>query len=79
MISVEEFTQLLEKEFDDVEQGSLHPAMSYRDIPHFGSIHALVIIAFVDNQFDVLLSGEDLRNTQTIQDLYDLILTKKTA
>jgi acyl carrier protein len=76
MINVEEFTRLLEQEFDDMEPNSLTPDTSYRDMPDFSSMHALIIIAFIDNQFDVLLTGQELKNTITVKDLYNLVLQK---
>lgn len=79
MINVEEFTRLLEQEFDDMEPNSLTPETSYRDMPDFSSMHALIIIAFIDNQFDVLLTGQELKNTITVKDLYDLVVTKVNA
>lgn len=76
MISVKEFTRLIEKEFEDIEPSSLSPETNYRDIPDFSSMHALIIIALIDNEFDVLLSGQDLKSTQTINDLYNLVKDK---
>ncbi|MCB0381352.1 MAG: hypothetical protein KDD24_08850 [Flavobacteriales bacterium] len=78
MIDVNEFTRLLEEEFDDIEIKSLTPKTSYRSIPNFSSMYALIIIAFIDNEFDVLLTGEDLRNAETIEDLYKLVASKKS-
>ncbi|MBL4668538.1 MAG: hypothetical protein JKY30_04680 [Flavobacteriales bacterium] len=76
MIDENEFVRLLENEFEDVEEGSLKPDSSYREIPNFSSMYALIIIAFIDNEFDVLLTGEDLRSTETIADLYAIIQKK---
>lgn len=76
MISVNEFIALLEEEFEDIEKGSLTPDFNYREIENWGSMHALIIIALVDTEFDVSLSGSDLKNTETIQDLYDLVQQK---
>ena len=73
MINIDEFTRLLELEFDDIEPKTLTPNTNYRSIPNFSSMYALIIIAFIDNEFDVLLTGEDLRNTETIADLYNLV------
>lgn len=77
MINVNEFTKLLEEEFDDIEEGTLKPETSYRNIPNFSSMYALIIIAFIDNQFDVLLTGEDLKKAETIADLYNIVKSKK--
>lgn len=79
MINLDEFTRLLEQEFDDMQPNSLTPETSYRDMPDFSSMHALIIIAFIDNQFDVLLTGQELKNTITVKDLYDLVVTKVNA
>ena len=77
MISIEEFTKNLETEFDDIEPGSVKPDTSYRDIKGWSSMYALIIIAFVDANFDVALNANDLKNSQTIRDLYNVVLSKK--
>ncbi|MCB9194604.1 MAG: acyl carrier protein [Flavobacteriales bacterium] len=77
MITVAEFIEKLEQEFDDVTPGTLHPNFNYREIENWGSMHALIIIAFIDTEFDISLSGADLRNTTTIQELFDLVASRK--
>ncbi|GAB4205876.1 MAG: hypothetical protein Fur0023_15170 [Bacteroidia bacterium] len=76
MMNIEEFTQLLEKEFEDIPPGTLTPQTNYRDIPNWSSMHALIIIAFADANFGVELTANDLKNTQTIGDLYAVIQSK---
>jgi acyl carrier protein len=76
-MTVEEFTRRLEMEFEDLEPGTLIPEMNYRDIPEFSSMHALILIAFIDSEYDVLLNGEDLKSVNTISELFNLIQTKK--
>lgn len=78
MISIEEFTQLLEKEFEELPPNTLTPDTNYRDIPNWSSMHALIIIAFADANFGVELTASDLRSTQTIRDLYNIIQSKNT-
>jgi acyl carrier protein len=76
MMNIDEFIQLLEKEFEDLPAGTLKPSTNYRDIPNWSSMHALIIIAFVDANFGVELTASDLRSTSTIQDLYNTIQSK---
>jgi len=76
MIEIKEFTSLLEAEFEDIQPGTLTPEMHYREITDFSSMHALIIIAFIDHQFDVLLKGEDLKKANTIADLYYIVQEK---
>lgn len=77
MITIDEFTRKLEAEFEDVTPGTLTPETNYREIPEFSSMYALIIIAFIDSEFDVLLTGEELRKANTVRDLYDLIEAKE--
>jgi acyl carrier protein len=79
MISIEAFIEKLEEEFDELEAGSLKPSTNYREIENWGSMHALIIIALVDTEFDVSIGGADLRTTESIQDLYDLVKGKVDA
>jgi acyl carrier protein len=79
MISIEEFTKDLEAEFDEIEPGTVKPDTSYRDIKGWSSMYALIIIAFVDANFDVALNANDLRSSQTIRDLYNIVVAKKQA
>jgi acyl carrier protein len=75
-MTVNEFIKLLENEFEDVEPGMLSTDMNYRDIPDFSSMHALILIALVDSEFDVLLNGEDLKSVNTIEELFNLVQSR---
>lgn len=76
MISVEEFTKLLAAEFEDVEPDSIFPDTNYRDIKNWSSMYALIIIAFIDANFDVQLNADNLKNTQSVRDLYNVVFEK---
>lgn len=76
-MNIQEFISIIEEEFDEVEAGTLIPSTSFRQMEGWSSMHALILIALVDNHFDVLLTGEELRDLDTIQDLYDLLASKK--
>jgi acyl carrier protein len=76
-MNIQEFISIIEEEFDEVETGTLEATTSFRQMEGWSSMHALILIALVDNHFDVLLTGEELRGLDTIQDLYDLLASKK--
>lgn len=78
-MSINEFIQKLEAEFEDMSQGTLKADTDYRSIKGWSSMHALIIIAFIDINFNITLSGADLKSTQTVQDLYNLVQQKKSA
>ncbi|HEX8517266.1 MAG TPA: acyl carrier protein [Bacteroidia bacterium] len=75
-MSIEEFTEKLGSEFEEVEPGSLTPDTHYKKIKGWSSMHALIIIAFVDAQFNTILTGADLKSASTIRDLYQIVQDK---
>jgi acyl carrier protein len=75
-MSIQEFIEAIENEFDELEKGTLTPSFSIRNMDGWSSMHALLLIALVDNHYELLLTGEDLRSIQTVQELYDLIQIK---
>ncbi len=72
-MTLEEFTINLEKEFEGVEPGSLNPDTNYREIKNWSSIYALIVVAFVDLNFDVILNAKDLKEANTVRELYELV------
>jgi len=77
-MNIQELIEHIENEFDELEKGKLQSDSSIRDMEGWSSMHALILIALVDNHYDVLLSGEELKNVLTVEDLYQVILKRGT-
>ncbi len=76
MDSLEIFTSKVEREIDGIVPGSLKGDTNYRDIPEWSSMHALIIIALAETEYDVTLTGEDMRKCQTVGDIYAIITSR---
>ena len=48
----------------------------FRDIEEWSSLIGLSVIAMVDEEYDVTLKGDDIRNANTIEDLYNTVKSK---
>lgn len=64
-------------QFDEAPADQIKPETNFRDLDEWSSLLALAIIAMVDEEYGVLLSGEDIRNANTVQDIFNSILSKK--
>lgn len=73
-----EFTAALESEFEEVAPGTLTPNSNYRDLEGWSSMHALIVIAFIDAHYDIILTATELKQAHTVSELY-AIVTSKTA
>ena len=76
MIGLNEFVENLERELEDLEPGTLTPDINYRELEVWSSMYALIIIAYVDSEFEVEITGEDLRTCNNVRDLYNLIASR---
>ncbi len=78
MDTIEVFGEKLARELDGIPAGSIQPTTNYRQIPDWSSMHALVLIALAETEYNVALTGEDLRKCNTVQDIYDIIKSRAT-
>lgn len=67
----------IEAEFEEVKPGSIQPDTAFTDIEDWGSMHALIIIALIDMEYDVTLTGQDLKEMKTVTDLFEIIKSRK--
>ena len=70
---VEDFAEL----FEEAEPGSLKPGTKFRDIEEWSSLVALAVIVMVREKYNFRMTGDDIRNSKTIKDLFNIVQTKK--
>ncbi|MCK6648937.1 MAG: acyl carrier protein [Bacteroidia bacterium] len=76
-MNINEFIKKLAGEFDIEDSEQLKPDTSFRSMKEWSSMHGLIIIALADSEFGITITGNDLRQIDTIQNLYDLIQSRK--
>ena len=76
MKTLEEFVDLFAEQFDDTDPSEIKADTRFRDIDEWSSLIGLSVIAMVDEEFDVLLKGEDMRQANTPEELYNIIKSK---
>lgn len=75
-MTLEEFITAFAEQFDDTPVEAFKPSTNYRELDEWSSLVALSIISMVDDEMDKQLTGSELRNAGTIENLYRLIEAK---
>ena len=75
--NIQQFIKKLESEFEDVKPGTLKPETHFREIENWSSMHALIIIALLDTEYNIAVRGEQLKKCSTVSDLFKLVESKK--
>ena len=73
MKTLEEFVALFADQFDDTDASEITAATEFKNLDEWSSLIALGIIAMVDEEYDVTLKGDDIRNSNTIEDLFNIV------
>ncbi len=77
MKSLEEFIELFVEQFDETNASEIIATTEFHDLEEYSSLIALSIIAMVDEEFDVALKGDDMRSAVTVEDLFNIVKSKK--
>lgn len=76
MKTLEEFVQLFAEQFDETDPSVFGPDTNFREVDEWSSLIGLSLIAMADEEFDVALAGDDIKNAHTVEDLYNTIISK---
>ena len=75
-MTLDEFVKAFAAEFDDTPEETFKADTRYRELDEWGSLMALSIISMVDDEMNKRVTGADLRNCSTIEELYKLVESK---
>jgi len=76
-MTVTDFISKLDVVFETTDLSTITPETSFKKLDEWDSMLALSLIALADEEYQVRLTGEDIRNSSTIEDLYNKIKAKK--
>ncbi len=69
------FIQIFKESFDEVDEIIL-PETKYKELEHWTSMQALLLIAHIDDTINIVLEAEDIMETSTINELYEIVRNK---
>ena len=75
-MELDQFISNFAAQFDDTNASEFTAETKFRELDEWSSLLVLSIIAMADEEYSVTLKGDDIRNSQTIKDLYEIIKTR---
>jgi len=76
MKTLDEFVELFAEQFDETDASEIQAGTVFHDLEEWSSLIGLSVIAMVDEEFDVALKGDDVKNSVTVEDLYKRVISK---
>lgn len=73
-MNLEEFIENFAAQFDDTDADQFTADTIFKQLDEWSSLAALSIIAMVDDEYDVIIKGNDIISSDTIKDLFDVVV-----
>lgn len=75
-MELNEFISNFADQFDETDASEIKATTVFKDLDEWSSLVALSVIAMVDEEYDVAIKGDDIRNSNTVEDLFNAIKAK---
>ncbi len=75
-MDIKEFISNFAEQFDDLDAEKLTPQTEFMALDDWNSLVALSVIAMIDEEYDVTLKGNDIREAKTLEGLFNTVCKK---
>lgn len=76
-MDIQNFIENFADQFDETDFCEFKPDTVYRDLEEWSSLTGLAILNMISKKYGVKLSSSDVKNADTIESLYNLVISKK--
>jgi len=75
-MEIKEFIENFANQFDDTDASEIKAETVFKELDEWSSLIALSVIAMVDEEYDITIKGDDIRNSNTVEDLFNAVKAK---
>jgi acyl carrier protein len=75
-MEINDFIEKFAEQFDDTDPSEIKADTVFKDLDEWSSLVALSVIAMVDEEYNITIKGDEIRNSDTVEDLFNAVKTK---
>lgn len=75
-MDLKDFIEKFAEQFEETEFSSFSANTSFKELEEWSSLMSLAIIAMVDEEYGVRVKGDDIKDANTIEDLFKIALSR---
>lgn len=76
-MDLQQFIQQFAEQFDDTDVAEFTAETKFKEFDEWSSLIALSVIAMIDDEYDVQIKGDDVRNANTVGELFEVVKGRK--
>lgn len=75
-MDIKAFVKNFADQFDDTDPSEISAETSFRELDEWSSLIGLSVLNMIEKKCGVSFTFDDMRNANTVQDLYDIVASK---
>ena len=75
-MELKDFIENFAEQFDDTEAVQFKPDTVFKELDEWSSLIALSVIAMIDEEYEVTVKGDDVKNAITVEDLFNVVKSR---
>lgn len=76
-MEMQEFIKNVGNQFDDTDVSEFTAETKFRELEEWSSLNALAVLNMIGKRYTIILKPDEMKAANTIQELYDLVNSKK--
>ena len=76
VMNLEQFIENFADLFDETDPDTINATTQFKDVEEWSSLLALSVIAMIDEEYDIEFRGDDIRGSNTVEDLYNIVKSR---
>lgn len=75
-MELKDFISNFAEQFDDTDASEIQAGTKFHDLEEWSSLIAMSVIALVKTQYGKTITGKEMKECVTVEDLFNLIASK---
>jgi len=72
----EDFLLNFANQFDETDASEITIKTAFKNLEEWSSLLSLSVIAMCDEEYNVKIKGDDIKNAQTVNDLFEVVKSR---
>lgn len=75
-MNIEKFIEDFANQFDDTDANEIQANTKFHNLEEWSSLTSMSVIAMAKTQYGKTITGKEIRECETVEDLFNLVATK---
>jgi acyl carrier protein len=75
-MELKEFIANFANQFDETDASEFTAETKFKELDEWSSLSSLTILAMIDEEYNVVITNDDLRACTTVEDVYNFVNSK---